>query len=221
MASSGDPSEKVKVAVRKHALVPRLRRLNNNDAMKHTFQSLKNHFLLAMPALSEGFFAHSLTYLCEHSENGAMGLVINRPMEVSLGEILEHLKFEGAHGAHMDDPVMAGGPVHTDRGFVLHRGGEREWESTLHLTDEVALTTSRDILHAIANNEGPAEILVTLGYAGWSAGQLEDELAANTWLTMPADHSVIFNTPYEKRLDAAAAKLGIDLTLLAPGAGHA
>jgi len=189
--------------------------------MKHSFESLKGHFLIAMPALAQGFFAQSLTYLCDHSENGAMGLVINHPMEVSLGEILEHLKIEGACSAHQHDPVMAGGPVHTDRGFVLHRAGERDWESTLHLPDGLALTTSRDILADIANDEGPRDLLVALGYAGWSAGQLEDELAANTWLTLPADNGIIFETPYQKRLDAAAAKLGVDLALLAPGAGHA
>lgn len=188
--------------------------------MRQLLNNFKDHFLIAMPALTEGFFAHSLTYVCDHSENGAMGLVINRPMDLNLVDVLEHLKIEGLR-TQRTDPVMAGGPVHTDRGFVLHRPGEREWQSTLHLTDEVALTTSRDILEAIAHNEGPDHILVALGYAGWSAGQLEDELAANTWLTLPADAGIIFNTPYEKRLDAAAAKLGIDLALMAPGAGHA
>jgi len=182
---------------------------------------LKGHFLIAMPTLAEGFFAHSLTYLCDHSENGAMGLVINRPMELSLGEVLEHLKFQGDGGEHQDDPVMAGGPVHTDRGFVLHRPAGREWESTLQLSDDIALTTSRDILSAIACNEGPGDMLVALGYAGWGAGQLEEELAANTWLTVPAQADIIFNTPHDKRLAAAAATLGIDLALLAPGAGHA
>lgn len=188
--------------------------------MKTTFESLKDHFLIAMPSLTEGMFAHSVTYLCEHSEHGAMGLIINRPMGVALGEILEHLNIEGTRN-HGEDPVMAGGPVQTDRGFVLHRTGERRWESTLSITPEISLTTSRDILDAFAHNEGPPSALVALGYAGWSAGQLEQEIVANSWLTIPADSAIIFNVPAEKRFDAAVAKLGIDLAQLAPGAGHA
>lgn len=188
--------------------------------MKPIFESLKDHFLVAMPSLTEGIFAHSVTYLCEHNEHGAMGLIINRPMGVALGEILEHLDIDNVRN-HGTDPVMAGGPVQTDRGFVLHRTSERQWESTLPITDEISLTTSRDILDALAHNEGPDCALVALGYAGWGAGQLESELAANSWLTIPADSAIIFNTPAEKRLNAAAAKLGIDLALLAPGAGHA
>ena len=188
--------------------------------MKPAFESLKDHFLIAMPSLTEGIFAHSVTYLCEHNEHGAMGLIINRPMGVALGEILEHLNIDNVRN-HDTDPVMAGGPVQTERGFVLHRTSERRWESTMPISDEISLTTSRDILDALAHNEGPDCVLVALGYAGWSAGQLEDELVANSWLTIPADSAIIFSTPAEKRLDAAAAKLGIDLALLAPGAGHA
>ena len=188
--------------------------------MKAEFESLKNHFLIAMPSLTQGIFAHSLTYLCEHNEQGAMGIIINRPMGLALGEILEHLNIDGVRH-HSEDPVMAGGPVQTDRGFVLHPTGEQQWESTRSITEEISLTTSRDILDALAHNEGPASALVALGYAGWGAGQLESELVANSWLTIPADSAIIFDTPAEKRLDAAAAKLGIDLSLLAPGAGHA
>ncbi|HEY3700189.1 MAG TPA: YqgE/AlgH family protein [Spongiibacteraceae bacterium] len=188
--------------------------------MTTPFESLKDHFLIAMPSLTQGVFAHSLTYLCEHNEHGAMGIIINRPMGVALGEILEHLNIEDVRN-HGKDPVMAGGPVQTDRGFVLHRTVERQWESTLSISAEISLTTSRDILDALAHNEGPDSALVALGYAGWGAGQLESELVANSWLTIPADSAILFNTPIEKRLDAAAAKLGIDLALLAPGAGHA
>jgi putative transcriptional regulator len=195
-------------------------RPSNNVAMKHAFESLRDHFLIAMPSLTQGIFAHSVTYVCEHSDSGAMGIVINQPLDLCLHDILQHLQIDGAR-AHQSDPIMAGGPVQTDRGFVLHRAGEREWESTLRISDEVALTTSRDILAAIAHDEGPAGALLALGYAGWSAGQLEGELAANAWLTLPADSAIIFNTPIARRLDAAAARLGIDLARLAPGAGHA
>lgn len=188
--------------------------------MKATFASLKDHFLVAMPSLTEGIFAHSVTYLCEHNEHGAMGIIINRPIGIALGEILEHLDIEGIRN-HGKDPVMAGGPVQTERGFVLHRTSERQWESTIPITDEISLTTSRDILDALAHNEGPDCALVALGYAGWGAGQLEQELTANAWLTIPADSAIIFNTPAEKRFDAAVAKLGIDVAQLAPGAGHA
>lgn len=188
--------------------------------MKIAFESLKDHFLIAMPSLTEGIFAHSVTYLCEHNEHGAMGIIINRPIGIALSEILEQLDI-GEVRNHGTDPVMAGGPVQTDRGFVLHRTNEKKWESTLSITDEISLTTSRDILDALAHNEGPDRALVALGYAGWGAGQLEQELAANAWLTISADSAILFNTPSEKRFDAAIAKLGIDIAQLAPGAGHA
>lgn len=188
--------------------------------MNQNFSSLRNHFLIAMPSLSEGIFAQSVTYLCEHSEEGAMGIVINRPAGIALGEILEQLEIDGEL-SHTDDPVMVGGPVQTDRGFVLHRNDDHRWGSTLPISDEISLTTSVDILDAMAHNRGPHSALVALGYAGWEAGQLEQEIAANSWLTIPADSDIIFATPIEQRLDAAAAKLGIDLGLLAPGAGHA
>jgi putative transcriptional regulator len=188
--------------------------------MEQHFSSLRNHFLIAMPSLSEGIFAHSVTYLCEHSEQGAMGIVINRPAGIALGEILEQLDIDGEL-SHLDDPVMVGGPVQTDRGFVLHRHDDRRWDATLSISDEISLTTSVDILDALAHDRGPHASLVALGYAGWDAGQLEEEIAANSWLTIPADSNIIFDTPIAERLDAAAAKLGIDLALIAPGAGHA
>ena len=188
--------------------------------MKPAFASLKNHFLIAMPTLTEGIFAHSVTFLCEHSEEGAMGIVINQPLELRLREVLQHLDIEDSQLAH-DEPVMAGGPVQTDRGFVLHTPTERGWDSTVQISEQVALTTSRDVLDAIAHQRGPAASLVALGYAGWSAGQLEEELVANAWLTLPADGDILFRTPIDQRLDAAAAKLGIDLALLVSTAGHA
>lgn len=181
---------------------------------------LRDHFLLAMPTLSEGIFSHSITYICEHGESGAMGIVINQPLDLTVGEIFEHLQIN-ASDDFSDLPVMAGGPVQIDHGFVLHRNSHPNWEASLKVTDEITLTTSRDILRAIANGSGPDEHLIALGYAGWSAGQLEQELAENSWLTLPANSDIIFSTPAEQRLNAAAAQLGIDMNLISGEAGHA
>jgi putative transcriptional regulator len=182
--------------------------------------SLKDHFLLAMPTLTQGIFCQSITYICEHGAAGAMGIVINQPLELSIHEIFEHLHIED-NGSFDDDPVMAGGPVQMDHGFVLHRHCQLEWEASLQVTDTVKLTTSRDILAAIAAGEGPKDYLIALGYAGWAAGQLEDEIAENSWLSLPADSDIIFATPYDQRLEAAAARLGVDMNLISGQAGHA
>ena len=182
--------------------------------------SLRNHFLLAMPSVNDAIFAHSITYLCEHNEHGAMGIVINHPLDISVEEILEHLELSAA-GRMADIPVMAGGPVHMDRGFVLHRDSGQAWEASMAVTDEISLTTSRDILVAIADEKGPADALIALGYAGWSPGQLESEISENSWLTLPADSTIIFDTPVELRASSAAAKLGVDLNLITGDAGHA
>jgi putative transcriptional regulator len=181
---------------------------------------LRDHFLLAMPSLDEGIFAHSITYICEHGESGAMGIVINQPLDLSVGEIFEHLQID-ARRDFTEVPVLAGGPVQIDHGFVLHRNGSKHWEASLKVTPEITLTTSRDILRAIANDAGPPDHLIALGYAGWSAGQLERELAENSWLTLPANSDIIFSTPTEQRLCAAAAQLGIDMNLISGEAGHA
>lgn len=181
---------------------------------------LRNHFLLAMPSLEEGIFSQSITYICEHGESGAMGVVINQPLDLSLGEIFEHLDIE-AGPEFNDQAVLAGGPVQIDHGFVLHRGNREDWEASLSVTDEISLTTSRDILRAIAVGKGPDDYLIALGYAGWSAGQLEQELADNSWLTLPANSDIIFATPHERRLSAAAAQLGVDMNLISGQAGHA
>ena len=181
---------------------------------------LRDHFLLAMPGLSEGIFSHSITYICEHGESGAMGIVINQPLDLSVSEIFEHLDITPGKD-FSDIPVMAGGPVQIDHGFVLHRNCTSTWESSLKVTPLITLTTSCDVLRAIANNEGPREHLIALGYAGWSAGQLEQELAENSWLTLPADSDIIFKTNPEQRLGAAAAQLGIDMNLISGEAGHA
>ena len=181
---------------------------------------LRDHFLLAMPCLSEGIFSHSITYICEHGESGAMGIVINQPLDLSVDEIFEHLQINPRQD-FSDMPVMAGGPVQIDHGFVLHRKCDTRWEASLKVTSEITLTTSRDILRAIANDNGPDDHLIALGYAGWAAGQLEQELAENSWLTLPADSDIIFSTPADQRLGAAAALLGIDMNLISGEAGHA
>lgn len=181
---------------------------------------LRDHFLLAMPSLSEGIFSQSITYICEHGEAGAMGIVINQPLDLSVAEIFEHLDIE-TRADFADEPVMAGGPVQLDHGFVLHRRCAQGWEASLQVTPEITLTTSRDVLRAIAEGSGPREHLIALGYAGWSAGQLEQELTANSWLTIPADSDIIFSTPWHSRLSAAAARLGVDMNLISAQAGHA
>jgi len=181
---------------------------------------LRDHFLLAMPCLTEGIFSQSITYICEHGESGAMGIVINRPLDLSVGEIFEHLQISAGHDFSCE-PVMAGGPVQMDHGFVLHRYCDIGWEASLKVTAEITLTTSRDILRAIAKGEGPRDHLIALGYAGWGAGQLEQELADNSWLTLPGSSDVIFSTPSDQRLGAAAAQLGIDMNLISGQAGHA
>ncbi|MEM8662021.1 MAG: YqgE/AlgH family protein [Pseudomonadota bacterium] len=181
---------------------------------------LRDHFLLAMPGLSEGIFSQSVTYICEHGESGAMGIVINQPMDLSVSEIFEHLEIS-AEADYSEEAVMAGGPVQIDHGFVLHRHGADDWEASLKVTTEITLTTSCDILRAIAKNEGPEDHLIALGYAGWAAGQLEQELSDNSWLTLPANSDIIFNTAPNLRLAAAASMLGIDMNLISGEAGHA
>jgi putative transcriptional regulator len=181
---------------------------------------LTDHFLIAMPTLDDPHFLQTVTYLCAYSREGAMGIVINRPLELELGDILSHMEIEVSDMAAPRIPVYQGGPVQPERGFVIHRP-HGEWDAMLKITPEIGITTSRDILVAIANGKGPDNVLIALGYAGWSAGQLEREMAANAWLSTPADGSVIFDVPTPKRWQAAAARLGIDINLLSPQVGHA
>ncbi len=183
-------------------------------------QCLRGHLLLAMPSLNAGLFSKSVTYICEHGEAGAMGLIINRPLDLTISEIFTHLKIDSVSDYNCN-AVMAGGPVQVDQGFVLHRDASTCWESCTNVSNEILLTTSKDILSAIAQNKGPKEHLIALGYAGWSPGQLEEELNQNSWLTTPADSDIIFSTPYEERLSAAASKIGIDMNLISAQAGHA
>ncbi len=183
-------------------------------------QSLKDHFLIALPSLGEGIFAHSIIYLCEHDDEGAMGIIINRPLDVQVDEILEQLDFDVEPGDH-PELVFAGGPVHTDRGFVLHRRDSGVWESSIKVNSEISLTSSLDILDAISQHRGPSQSLIALGYAGWGPDQLEQELQDNAWLTLPADKHILFDTEPEQRVDAALAQLGISFAQLGSDSGHA
>lgn len=187
---------------------------------KATGDNLTGHFLIAMPALNDGFFNQAVTYICEHDENGSFGIIINQQTGITLKQIASEMKIESESDYDESQPVFIGGPVDQGRGFILHRP-TGNWQSSLKINHNVALTTSKDILQAIVNNEGPEDCIVALGYAGWAAGQLDDEMARNTWLTCPADEQIIFNTPAEERWKAAANLIGVDLSLLSNDAGHA
>lgn len=182
--------------------------------------NLTNHFLIAMPALDDPNFARTVTYVCAHNEDGAMGIVINRPLEMELGEVLQQLDLEASDPAINARPIYAGGPVHRDRGFILHRPSQ-DFGSTMKVTDDIAVSTSRDILVAIARGDGPHDTLIALGYAGWGAGQLEQEMLQNAWLSGPATPDLLFHSPVARRWSDAAALLGVDLTLLSGEVGHA
>jgi putative transcriptional regulator len=182
--------------------------------------SLSGHFLLAMPSLSDPSFAGALVYLCEHSSKGAMGLVINRPTDLTVRALLRKIDLEVQEEPDAEAPVFFGGPVAGERGFVLHTGGG-EWGSSLQVVDGIQLTTSRDILEALAQGHAPADCLIALGYAGWGEGQLEKELAENAWLVAPADLGVLFKLPVEERLPAAYRLLGVDPILMTHAVGHA
>ena len=181
--------------------------------------SLRDHFLIAMPGLNDSSFAHTVTYICEHSDKGAMGVVINAATPMLLKEIFSQMDLDDLSDQG-DQIVMSGGPVQPERGFVLH-SNEAKWQSTLEISPDVSLTASRDIITALAEGRGPKQCLIALGYAGWGEGQLEAEIAANSWLTVPADKNIIFNTPFEERWASAALALGIDVNLISSTAGHA
>jgi putative transcriptional regulator len=202
---------------------------------KHKFQvktdddinlelNLTNHFLIAMPSMLDPVFGGTVIYLCEHSPRGAMGMVINRPIELTVAGLFDRidLKLEIIPDSHPMGrrPVMFGGPVQDDRGFVLHTP-VGQYTSSLKVTDDIAFTTSRDVLEAVAAGDGPDQVLISVGYAGWGAGQLEQEILANGWLTVAADPSILFDLPMEERFAAAIKLLGIDPMMLAAEAGHA
>lgn len=186
--------------------------------------NLTNQFLIAMPGMGSDTFAGSVVYLCEHSANGALGLVVNKPLDITLRNLFEKVDLNLDRPDLAAMPVYFGGPVQTERGFVLHeRIGEESgiYNSTLSIPGGLEMTTSRDVLEALAHGAGPKRVLVTLGYSGWGAGQLEDELARNSWLTVDADAAVIFDTPVEHRYGRALGLLGIDPRMLSQEAGHA
>lgn len=179
--------------------------------------NLRDHFLVASPYLQDPRFHGAVVYLCEHSDEGALGLTVNRPLDIHLGEILEQLDLDGGE---LDLPVFSGGPVQPERGFVLHTP-DSEWQHTATVSPSVQLTTSRDILEAIGIGEGPETFLVCLGYAGWDSGQLEDELSSNAWLTCPATQELLLGTPWEQRYEAVLRHMGVDLKQLSESVGHA
>lgn len=182
--------------------------------------SLANHFLIAMPRLADANFFRSVTLICEHSAEGAMGLIINRATDLTLGDVFAQLDIETGHPDTASEPVYLGGPVQNNRGFVLHEP-LGQWDSTLAVTESIGVSTSRDILEAMARQQGPEHSLVTLGYAGWSPGQLEREIAENSWLHCPADRAILFEVPAAERWQAAATLAGVDLNRLSGEAGHA
>jgi putative transcriptional regulator len=182
--------------------------------------NLTHHFLIAMPNMADPHFSRTLTYICEHNEQGALGLVVNRPLDMTLSKLLEQVSFSVTSRDCASIPIHFGGPVQTDRGFVLH-APLGQWQSTLAVGSDIGLTTSKDILQAAARGEGPRQMLITLGYAGWAPGQLEHELAQNAWLTVAAQPEVIFQLPAEERLVAAMDLLGVNYASLSENAGHA
>lgn len=182
--------------------------------------NLTNHLLIAMPGMADPHFSKSLTYICEHSENGAIGLVINKPTDITVGHLFDQVAIEFANDAIAHDAVHFGGPVKVECGFVLHQP-LGDWNSTLKVDADIGMTTSKDILEAIARGEGPSRVLVALGYAGWSPGQLEDEIKRNGWLTVEADARLIFDLPAEEKLNAAMHKLGVHPAMLSDSVGHA
>lgn len=182
--------------------------------------SLQGHFLISMPHMDDHNFDHTVTFICDHNEYGAMGIVVNRPLELELDALLQQLDMSPPPEL-ASVPVYAGGPVQCDRGFILHRPNDSDWTSSFAVSDQLSLTTSTDILAAIADSNGPDEYLVALGYAGWGAGQLEQELIDNVWLSCPANLDIMFRTPAAERLQAAASSLGVNLDLLTGQSGHA
>ena len=185
--------------------------------------NLTNHFLIAMPAMADPYFSKTLIYIAEHNEQGALGLIVNRPLELNVAILLEQISitFSPENSTRLASmPVFFGGPVQTDRGFVLHRP-IGSWQSTLSVDDEIGLTSSRDILQSVASSQQAIDLIITLGYAGWGAGQLEHELAQNAWLTVPASAHILFALPHEEKLAAAMDMLGVDFTNLSDAAGHA
>lgn len=182
--------------------------------------SLANQLLIAMPGMADPNFNSTVTLICEHNAEGALGIVINRPAGITLGGLLEQLEVVEADAALAGQPVLSGGPVAPERGFVLHDPG-LEFESSVAVSADIQLTLSRDVIDAMAAGVGPNKALVALGYAGWGAGQLEAEMLSNTWLSVPASPEVVFDVPFADRWSFAAKTIGIDISQMSPDAGHA
>jgi len=182
---------------------------------------LENQFLIAMPQMEDSYFANTVTYLWKHNDDGALGIVINKPLQASIADIFEELEIVCSieDGPFREAPVLAGGPVERDKGFIIH-DAQRRWESSVPVTEDISICTSKSILEDIATGNGPDNYVIALGCAGWEAGQLEREISANAWLTVPADPDLIFSADHENKTQLAAALLGIDLRQLAPDAGH-
>ncbi|RLA18543.1 MAG: YqgE/AlgH family protein [Gammaproteobacteria bacterium] len=181
---------------------------------------LSNQFLIAMPSLADNNFSHSVSYLCQHNEDGALAVVINRPTGMNLGHIFEQMGIETSLKQVKDTPVFMGGPVQQERGFIIHNTGTDTWDSSIPVSDITSLTSSRDILQAIAEGDGPKHYLIALGYAGWGEGQLEKEIISNAWLNTPYDEKILYETPAKNRWLLAANSLGIDINQLTFPAGH-
>jgi putative transcriptional regulator len=188
--------------------------------------NLTGHFLIAMPALTDPYFSKSVTFICSHSQDGAMGVVINRPTDLTYDALFEKINLELNDSKIAHKPVLYGGPVQPDRGFVLHEPSGVEWDSSITIAENTSLTTSKDILEAVAKGAGPEKMLLTLGYAGWTPGQLEQEIAQNAWLSVQAKdkhalHEILYDMQHEQKLDATMALLGINFGMLSDEAGHA
>ena len=191
--------------------------------------NLTNHFLIAMPGLEDAAFSRSVVYVCEHSERGALGLVINKPSDINLKVLFDKVELPLGRADLIQSPVFQGGPVQVDRGFVLHepifapadKPGESVYASTMSIPGGLEMTTSKDVLEALSTGAGPRKVLVSLGYSAWGEGQLESELGENSWLTVDADIALIFDTPVEQRYEKALGLLGLQVWMLSPQAGHA
>ena len=184
-----------------------------------TQENLVNHFLIAMPQLQGSYFANSVVYMWRHCEDGALGIVVNLPLNMQLGEIFEQLDIAVQHPSCATQTVLSGGPVESDKGFILHDSA-RPWVSTIDIADDIRITTSRDILTDISHGEGPENYLVALGCAGWNPGQLEQEITDNTWIVCPASKDIIFSRDFARKADLAAATLGFNMAQLTPDAGY-
>ena len=182
--------------------------------------SLTNQLLIAMPGMQDPNFSTTVTLICEHNDEGALGIVINRPLQLQLGGLLEQLQVEDPDPAVASTPVLLGGPVGPEKGFVLH-DASCSYENSLQVSGDLQLTFSRDVLDSMAAGTGPQKTLVALGYAGWEPGQLEQEMLANSWINVPATSDIVFDIPFADRWSAAAETLGIDISRIAPDAGHA